>query len=90
MPDFTFIGPEEHAYVTRNGGHAGSSRRGRVIFPDGRLRVVTLGVADTFYTIPAHGRMAGRYVSGFVSVDGETGEYTFHIRGWLPDPRYAT
>jgi len=51
-------------------------RRGRAWFPDGKLRAVTLGVPDTFFSIPAHARVRGRYVSGFVSTR-EDGEYEF-------------
>lgn len=74
----TWVGPEEMAYNTPSGAHSRSGRRGRVRWPDGRIRAVTLGVPDTFYTIPAHGRLHGRYVSGYVSLDTDTREYRFH------------
>lgn len=74
----TYIDPEELAYNTYHGGHSRSNRRGRVLFPDGKIRSVTLGVPDTFFTIPAHARINGKYVSGFVSVD------THHD----PEPEY--
>lgn len=79
----TWIGPEEHAYNTYSGAHSGSNRRGRVRFPDGKIRTVTLGVADTFFSIPAHGRIKGRYVSGTVMYNHEIGseedgEYCFY------------
>jgi hypothetical protein len=46
------------------------------VFADGVLRIVTLGVADTFFSIPAHARIRGHYVSGFVSMR-EDGLYEF-------------
>ncbi len=90
----TYIGPEQDAYNTYSGAHTGSGRKGRVRFPDGKIRTVTLGVPDTFFSIPAHGRIDGRYVSGFVSIadwrDEEEhgipeGTYLF-----TPTGRYAT
>lgn len=63
----TYIGSEESAYTSAGGGHSGSMRRGRVWFPDGKIRAVTIGVADTFFSLPAHARVRGHYVSGFVT-----------------------
>lgn len=80
----TWIGPEEHAYNTYSGAHSGSNRRGRVRFPDGKIRTVTLGVPDTYFSIPAHGRVNGKYVSGVVMHEsewGEDGEYKFYPTG---------
>jgi hypothetical protein len=65
----TFVMSEELAYNTYAGGHSRSNRRGRVMFADGKIRTVTLGVADTFFSIPAHARVNGKYVSGFVTSD---------------------
>lgn len=76
----TWIGPESDAYNTYSGAHTGSNRRGKVRFPDGKLRIVTLGVPDTYFTIPAHGRINGKYVSGFVSM-ADDGEYEFSPMG---------
>ena len=82
----TYIGPEERAYNTYSGGHSRSGRKGRARYPDGQIRSVTLGVADTFFSIPAHGQVKGRYVSGCVThsecdseYDGPNGEFRFHI-----------
>lgn len=77
MP-LTRIDAEELAYNTYTGAHSRSNRRGRVRFPDGVIRTVTLGIPDTFFTIPAHGRVSGRYVVGYVSV-ADDGEYEFTI-----------
>lgn len=80
----TYIEPEGLAYNTPTGAHSRSNRRGLVRYPDGRILSVILGVPDTYFTIPAHGRLHGKYVSGFVSVDTQAnqgrGEYTFTIR----------
>lgn len=65
----TWIDPEELAYVTPNGGHSRSQRRGMVYWPDGKLRTVLLGVADTYWTMPAHGRITGKYASGYVAMN---------------------
>lgn len=76
---FTSMDPEEKAYNTYSGAHSRSGRRARVIYPDGKLRVVTVGLPDTFFSIPAHGRIAGKYVSGFVSMDTDIEELIFHV-----------
>ena len=71
----TWIDDESLAYSTYSGAPTGSNRKGLVRFPDGKLRKVTLGVADTYYTIPAK-PSKGRI--GFVMV--EDGEFRFfHI-----------
>lgn len=79
----TYIEAEKLAYNTYTGRHSRSNRHGMVRYPDGRILSVTLGVPDTFFTIPAHGRLHGKYVSGFVSVDTDAnqgrGEYVFTI-----------
>ena len=68
---------EEFAYNTYSGSHSRSQRRGTAIFPDGKIRSVTLGTPDTFFSIPAHARINGRYVSGFVTRKDD--EYYFHL-----------
>ena len=73
----TYIEDESKAYNTYHGGHSRSNRRGRVRFSDGQLRMVRLGVPDTFFTIPAHAVVRGKYASGFVSVNTETEEFEF-------------
>ena len=49
----TWIDREELAYNTHSGSASGSNRRGLVRFPDGKLRIVRLGVADSYFTLPA-------------------------------------
>ena len=73
----TWIDSEERAYNTYSGAHSRSDRRASVRFPDGKLRIVRVGIPDTYFTIPAHGRVSGRYVRGFVSVDTDANELTF-------------
>jgi hypothetical protein len=65
----TWIGPEQDAYNTRNGGHSRSNRRAIALCPDGKTRTFTCGIPDTFFTIPAHGKINGFYVVGYLSID---------------------
>jgi hypothetical protein len=67
----TWIDPEELAYNTYGGSPSGSGRRGKVRFPDGKLRIVRLGVPDTACTIPAK---PSRGRVGFIMVDQPVGE----------------
>lgn len=71
----TFLQPEHYAYP--NGGE---TRKGAAIYPDGIIRRVWVGIPDTVWTIPAHGRVNGRYVAGYVDCDDD-GYYHFHERG---------
>lgn len=85
----TWLESEEHAYP--NGGQ---TRRGSAVYPDGRTRRIFAGIPDTYFSIPAHGRIRGRYVAGWVTVmtsdrsDVDTGQerwLAFHIHeeyGW--------
>jgi hypothetical protein len=57
----TCLQPEEYAYP-----HGGQTRKGRALFADGKVRRVYAGIPDTFFTIPAHTRIAGKYISGYV------------------------
>lgn len=74
----TYIEAEELAYNTPTGSHSRSERKGRVRFPDYSIRSVTLGIPDTYFTIPAHARIRGKYTPGYVSVDTDRNEYVFH------------
>ena len=74
----TWIGPESDSYPS---GGINAGRRGRVRFPDGKVRAVKLGIPDTFYTIPAHARVRGKFYAGYVSVDLARNEFTFRARG---------
>lgn len=65
----TYLAPEEHAYP--NGGQ---TRKCRAQFPDGKVRTVYAGIPDTYFSAPAHAKMAGKYIAGWVGVntDGAT------------------
>jgi hypothetical protein len=74
----TFLQSEEFAYP--NGGQ---TRKGTAIYPDGRIRRVWAGIPDTYFSIPAHGRIAGKYLGGFLTIDDSHdspnyGEFLFH------------
>lgn len=53
--------------------------KAKAIWPDGKIRMVQLSAqgADTYFSIPAHGRYHGIYVSGFVTTSSESGEMEF-------------
>lgn len=73
----TYLEPEEFAYNTRGGGHSRSNRGARAICPDGIIRTFTAGIPDTYFSIPAHGRIKGRYVVGSLTIDSEDEELHF-------------
>lgn len=50
----TWLEPEELAYVSPTGNHWPSRRRCRAMCEDGRPRIITIGVPDTWFTIPGH------------------------------------
>lgn len=68
----TALEPESLAYADRGA----QLRRGRALFPDGAVRSVRAGIADTYFSIPAHARIGGRYVAGFLSVSTIAGYST--------------
>ena len=70
----TWIEPEEKAYSPRGS----MLRKGRAIWPDGKVRAFRAGIPDTFFSIPACGRLRGRYVSGFLTRD-DSGELRFTL-----------
>lgn len=55
---------EAEAYCYPNGGFY---RRARVRFPDGKLRIVRCGIADTWFSIPVRKSDADGYI--FVASD---------------------
>jgi hypothetical protein len=67
-PDGTYIGNEEDAYNTFSGAHSRSGRKAKAKCADGRIRTFTVGVSDTYFTCPAHGRINGKYVRGVVTM----------------------
>ena len=75
----THLADEEFAY---NGGC--QTRPGKAIYPDGIIRRVYAGIPDTFFTIPAHGRVKGTYLAGFLYIEDDFdspnyGELKFHV-----------
>lgn len=80
----TWLQSEEYAYP--NGGQ---TRKGSAVYPDGKTRRVWAGIPDTYFSIPAHGRIGGKYVAGFLMVETEDGSdvdvgqerwLAFHVR----------
>ena len=59
----TWLQDESAAYPA-----GGQTRKGSAVYPDGVTRRIYAGIPDTFFSIPAHGRIAGRYVAGWVTV----------------------
>lgn len=75
----TWIDREELAYDVPL---ALSPRRGYVRFPfDGKLRLVRLGVPDTYFTIPARVKLHRKTVTGLVWFDGDSDEFVFVAGG---------
>ena len=62
----TWLEPEQVCYP-----YARQVRKGKAICEDGVIRTVYAGVADTFFSIPAHTRVRGKYVGGFLTVDSD-------------------
>jgi len=60
----TYLAPEEHAYTPRGS----QVRRCTAFYPDGIIRRVYAGIPDTFFTIPAHGRVRGKHLRGYLTV----------------------
>lgn len=71
----TWLEGEEFAYP-----HGGFTRRCYAVFPDGQKRVVKCSIPDTYFSIPANGRMNGRRVKGYVT-SSENG-FEFRIHGF--------
>lgn len=53
--------------------HGGMTRRARVRFPDGKLRVVRCGIANTWFSVPVRRSDA----DGYITVDTDTDEFVF-------------
>lgn len=83
----TWIEPEEMAYP--NGAF---TRRAKCLFPDGKLRIVRCSIADTYFSIPAKGKIGKLRLEGFIMADGPAlyfhpyqrfNEYG-HFHGFIP------
>lgn len=72
----TWIEPESLAYCTHSGAPSGSRRRALARFPDGKLRIVRAGVADSFFSIPAKARTGP--VGSLAVSDSPSPEFRFY------------
>ena len=72
----TWLDREELAYNTHTGSACGSGRRARAKCFDGKLRIFQVGIPDTFFSIPAVGKIDGKYVRGWVEI--QINEVLFH------------
>lgn len=59
--ELTYLAPEEHAYPA-----GGQTRKCQAICFDGKIRTVWAGIPDTYFSIPAHTRIAGKYHRGYL------------------------
>lgn len=71
----TWLDDEELAYSTATGTPHGSRRRAYVRCEDGSLRTATVGVPDTFFSIPGFVWRDGSRVHGYVT--GREDEFIF-------------
>lgn len=61
----TSLDAEEPCYPS--GALRDSRRRARVLCSDGRVRTATVGIPDTFFSIPARVKIKGKTVTGYVT-----------------------
>lgn len=80
----TWIYPEEAAYPNGN-----QTRKGCAIFPDGKKRRVWAGIPDTYFSIPAHAKVKGKYQAGWVGVDDKLINDETNPAGWAESPTYG-
>lgn len=86
----TWIDDEELAYNAYSGAPSRSNRRGLVRFPDGKLRKVKLGVADTFFSIPAipsHGRKGTVMVNHTEALFDDSIAEEFHFYPFIKESK---
>jgi hypothetical protein len=74
----TWLDREELAYNTYTGAPTGSGRKAYAKCFDGKRRTFSAGIPDTFTSIPAIGKINGKYVRGWLEV--KDGELLFHRR----------
>ena len=70
----TWLEGEEFAYP-----HGGMTRRCYALCSDGIKRAVKCGIPDTYFSIPAYARIAGKRVKGYVCSDDDG----FHFREYV-------
>ena len=71
MENKTWLQPEEFAYPS-----GGQTRKGVAYFVDKKYRRVWAGIPDTYFSIPAHAKVTGKYVAGFLT--SHEGEWQFN------------
>jgi hypothetical protein len=65
----TWLEPEELCYPT-----GGMTRKAYAMFPDGVKRLVTCGIPDTYFSIPAKPvKVDGKMVRGYIASDEKEG-----------------
>jgi hypothetical protein len=69
----TWIEPKELAYVSPTGNHWSSRRRAAAVCEDGSVRIVTVGIADTYFSCTAHDSRS-RVGAVMVAYDPDTGD----------------
>ncbi len=70
-PDGTWLEAESMCYPS-----GAMLRRACAVCEDGSKRVVTCGMPDTYFSIPARARIKGKSVRGFVT-SSDSGGYQF-------------
>lgn len=61
----TWLEPEEFCYP-----HGGMTRKAYAMFPDGVRRIVTCGIPDTYFSIPAKPvKVGGGVLRGYIGSD---------------------
>lgn len=78
----TWLEAEELAYNTYSGTHWGSGRRCKALFPDGKARIVRIGIPDTYFSIPGHDSRGNKGCVTFDELDNGS-----RVIRWIPYPR---
>lgn len=68
----TYLAAEEYAYP--NGGQ---TRPCMAVYPDGIVRRVWGGIPETYFSIPAHGRFHGQYVTGSLILEQTDDDHAY-------------
>jgi len=79
-PDGTWLEGEEFSYPSD--GRCG--RKALATCEDGKKRIISCGMADTFFSIPGHVKINGKRVKGFLS----SGEHGMKFTAFTPREKY--
>jgi len=60
----TYLEPEEYTYPS-----GGFLRRAKALCEDGKVRTFQCSIPDTFFTVPARGKIRGKYVRGYLHIE---------------------